>query len=303
MALRGQQPKVEDKRLKALLYGPAGSGKTFACTQLQKVYLIDTERGAQNDEYVANLQQNGGAYLFLTTFDELVAEVKELMVNEHPYLTLGIDPLTVIYNDMIDSNIKRLAAAERLDEDDAKVTAYGRPKQGPDRKMKHLLQLLTKLDMNVVITSHAKPKYEKIGGEFKETGSTYDCYSKLEYLFDLVLELQKRGKDRYAVVKKTRIAGFPESESFKWSYDELATRYGREQLERQAQIVLASPEQLARMRELLDMKLVPHATVDQWLAKGEAESIEEMRAEHIAKCINYLEVQLKKVSEHNAVSA
>lgn len=296
MALKGKPPTVEDKRLKLLLYSPAGGGKSYACTQMKKVYFIDTERGAQNDEYVANITQSGGAYLFLTTFDELLAEVKELMRAEHDYLTLVIDPLTVVYNDMIENQIKRLAEKERKDEDDAAVTAYGRPKQVPDRKMKHLLSLLTKLDMNVIITSHAKPKYDKIGDQFKEVGITYDCYSKLEYLFDLVLELQKRGKERYAVVRKTRLAGFPDSEAFKFSYDEIAERYGRAQLERQSHVIeFATPEQIERMNELAGLMLVPRATLDAWLEKAQADTWADMTTGTIAKCINYLETQKQKV--------
>lgn len=295
MTLRGKPPVAEDKRLKALLYGPAGSGKTYACSQLHKVYLIDTERGAQNDEYVANIQRSGGAYLFITTFDELLAEVKALMTVEHEYLTLVIDPLTIIYNDMIASHTAKLAASERKEEDDPAITAYGRCKQIPDKKMKHLCMLLTKLDMNVIITSHAKAKYEKVGDSFKEVGYTFDCYAKLDYLFDLVLELQKRGKDRYAVVRKTRLAGFPDGESFKFSYDEVADRYGRNQLERQSRAIqFATAEQVARMNELAGMLIVPKDTLAVWLEKAQAESWSEMTTETIAKCITCLETKQKE---------
>lgn len=302
MTLRGKPPVAGNKRLKALLYSQAGGGKTYACSQLHKVYFIDAERGAENDEYVNNILQAGGAYLFLTTFEELLAEVKALMTVQHDYLTLVIDPLTIIYNDMIASHTAKLAANEKKEEDDPTITSFGRCKQIPDKKMKHLLMLLTKLDMNVVITSHAKPKYEKAGDAFKEVGFTFDCYSKLEYLFDLVLELQKRGKDRYAVVKKTRIAGFPDGEAFKFSYDELADRYGRQQLERRSKAIeFATPEQLQRFRELTDMLIVPWATIDGWLEKAQAASWEEVSTDVIAKCISYLETQEQKLEKNHAV--
>lgn len=54
--------------------------------------------------------------------------------------------------------------------------------------MKHLLDLLIRLDMNVIITAHAKNEY---GDGMKVIGETYDCYKKLDYLFDLVIQIQK----------------------------------------------------------------------------------------------------------------
>lgn len=281
MALRGKKPSSVQKRLKALFFGPAGVGKTTAAIQFPRPYLIDTERGAENDQYVSLLEKAGGMYFHTADFDEMTSEITTLMTERHNFLTVIIDPLTVPYAAELDKEAKRLA-----NKDDPAGTAFGRNKQVPDRKVKHLLNLLLRLDMNVIITSHAK-------GEWKNgqpTGvDTFDCYAKLDYLFDLAICLQKRGKERVGIVRKTRCAGFEDGEVFPFSYDEIANRYGREVLERRAEAeTLATPAQVAEITRLVDLLKVPEKTTDQWLDKAMAETWAEMPADAIAKCIAHL---------------
>src|SRR5438445_393207 len=147
MSLRGKKPELIQKRLKVLFYGPAGVGKTIAAIQFPTPYLIDTEKGAENKQYVKLLDQSGGAYFF-----------------------------------------------------------------------------------------------------------TFDCYDKLDYLFDLIFEIQKRGSNRIAIIKKTRIEGFPESENFPFSYDEIAIRYGKEILERDSIAQkLATPTQIQELKHFIEL--------------------------------------------------
>jgi hypothetical protein len=281
MALKGKKPSAVKKRLKALFFGSAGVGKTTAAIQFPKPYLIDTERGAENDQYVRALEASGGVYFHTTDFDEMTQEITALMTERHSFCTVIIDPLTVPYMAELDKEAKRLA-----NKDDPSGTAFGRNKQVPDRKVKHLLNLLLRLDMNVIITSHAK-------GEWKNgqpTGTdTFDCYARLDYLFDLVFQIQKRGKERVGIVRKTRCQGFEEGEVFPFSYDEIAGKYGREELERGAKAEsLASAEQVAEITRLVDLLKVPSETTDKWLEKAMADSWAEMPADAISKCISSL---------------
>lgn len=285
MALRGVKPKTVQKRLKALFFGAAGVGKTRAAIQFPRPYLIDTERGAENEQYVAALEEVGGLYFHTTDFDEMVREVVTLLTEKHEMLTVIIDPLTVPYMEELDKEARRLAT-----KDDPAGTAFGRHKQVPDRKVKHLLNLLLRLDMNVIITSHAK-------GEWKNgqpTGvDTFDCYAKLDYLFDLVFQIQKRGKERVGITKKTRCAQFEEGEVFPFSYEEIAGRYGRPVLERGAvSETLATPEQVTEIKRIVELLKVPSETTEKWLDKAMAESWEEMPTDAIQKCITHLNNQV-----------
>lgn len=282
MALRGVKPTKIEKRLKALFYGPAGVGKTMTAIQFPKPYLIDTERGAENEQYVAALTKAGGVHFPCTDPDDLIREVTALLSEKHPYQTVIIDPLTVIYDRLVEQGI-----AEKGEE-------FGRYKTVSDRKVKHLLALLTRLDMNVIITSHAKARWVRSkDAQGKDTatqdGITFDCYPKLDYLFDLAFEVQRRGQELVGAVRKTRIEAFPLGEIMPFNYAEIAARYGKGILERDAEpVALATPDQAAELSRLLDARKDGETLRDKMLAKAGAETIEEMAAEAAQKMIDHL---------------
>lgn len=284
MALRAKKPEAIQKRLKALFYGGAGVGKTTAAIQFPSPYLIDTEKGAENTQYANLLKKSGGVVFQTTDFDELVNEVKALLTEKHDYRTLIVDPLTTLYNDLLDKSAIKNG------------TDFGRHYNEANKRIKHLLNLLLRLDMNVIITSHAKNEY---GQNMSVLGQTFDCYKKLDYLFDLVFEIQKRGKDqRVGIIKKSRIESFPDAETFPFSYEEIAQRYGKDVLERDAIAeVLASKEQVARLRELIELYKEPEEVVQKWLDKANAESFEEFNSEIISKLIVHMENKSKPKGE------
>jgi hypothetical protein len=274
MALRGKKPETVQKRLKALFYGEAGAGKTTAAIQFPRPYLIDTEKGATNDQYGKLITDRGGAILAENDFTEIVKEVTSLLSEEHNYQTLIIDPITTVYDDLIEKS-------------EAKVgTEFGRHYGEAKKQWKRLANLLMRLDMNVIITSHQKNLY---GDNLKVLGKTFDGPKGLDYLFDLVFEISKRGSERVGVVRKTRVESFPEGDVFPFSYAEVAARYGRDVLERNAvAVTLASPEQIKALSELLDSRKDGADLLDKWLTKAEADSPAEMTADSINKCIAYL---------------
>lgn len=289
MALRGIKPQAIEKRLKALFYGAAGVGKTTAAINFPVPYLIDTEKGAENDQYTKILDRVGGAVFQTMDFDELLVEVKSLLVEEHGFKTLIIDPLTTLYNDLLDKSAIFLKNTSK--EKDATGTEFGRHYGEANKKMKHLLNLLLRLDMNVIITSHAKNEY---AGNMTVIGSTFDCYKKLDYMFDLVFEIQKRGKERIGIVRKTRIESFVDSEQFPFSYDSIAEKYGRSILEKDAIAQkLATREQVLGIKRLIDLLKIPEETVQKWLDKDGAETIEEMSFDYSTKCLNALTAKMK----------
>lgn len=283
MALRGIKPEAIQKRLKALFYGTAGVGKTTAAISFPRPYLIDTEKGAENDQYTKLMQKAGGAVFQTSDFDELMKEVKALLTEKHEYKTLIIDPLTTLYNDLLDKSAIKNG------------TDFGKHYNEANKRIKHLLNLLLRLDMNVIITSHAKNEY---GQNMSVLGQTFDCYKKLDYLFDLVFEIQKRGKERIGLIKKSRIETFPDGETFPFSYNEIALRYGKDILERDAVAErLASKEQIGRLKMLIELYKEPQETIQKWLDKANAESFDEMNESIISKLIVYMENKSKAQGE------
>jgi hypothetical protein len=293
MALRGKKPTAIEKRLKALMFGPAGSGKTTAAIQFPRPYLIDTERGAENRQYVELLEKAGGAYFGTADFEEMLTEVTSLLSEKHPYRTVIIDPITVVYNDLLNKSAAEIKRTAK--EKDATGTEFGRHYALADSKMRHLLNLLLRLDMNVIITCHAKTLY---GENLTKLGETFDGYKKLDYLFDLVIEIQKRGVSRVGVIRKTRIETLPENMEIKpWDYGSIADLYGRAILERDAMPeVLASPDQVAQLTHLIEVLKLPEDTVTKWLDKANAATLSELPADAAAKCIDHCKKQIEKAA-------
>lgn len=287
MALRAVKPSTVKKRLKFFAFGAAGAGKTWSAIRFPSSYFIDCEAGAVNEQYVAALEKAGGVYFPTNDLEEIITEVRHLLTEKHPYRTLVIDPVTTAYNNAVDASARELARKAGGDSDG---TEFGRHKLGPDRAMKRLMALCTQLDMNVVMTAHSKGKWEKVGDKVEQVGNTFDAYQKADYLFDLVLEIQARGRDdRVAIVRKSRIEAFPLGDVFTFSYEELSHRYGREVLERKAGAVeLASPDQVARIRHLVDVLKIEPELVDKWNTKANTDQFEEYPRELAAKVLDGL---------------
>lgn len=278
MGLRGIKPEYIEKRLKALFYGQEGSGKTTACIQFPTPYLIDCEKGSEQKQYIDLLNKSGGAIFRTYDFDDLIHEIRSLMTEKHHYKTLVIDPLTIVYEDLLYKSEQKVGSD------------FGRHYGEANKSMNHLMNLLLRLDMNVIVTSHEKKVY---GDNMKVLSNTYDCYKKLGYLFDLVFEIQKRGRDRVAVVKKSRIKSIEEMETFKFSYEEIAEKYGREILEKDCvEQILASSDQISDLKRLIDLLKISDETVQKLLDKCNSNSFEEMPYDCIQKFIDHLKQKI-----------
>jgi hypothetical protein len=276
MALRARKPEAVTKRLKLFMFGPAGVGKTTAAIQFPNSYIIDCEKGTEN--YDKLITASGSAVFQTTDIHEVIAEVKALLTEPHDYRTLVIDPITTVYNDLLDKCEQKVGAD------------FGRHYGAANKEMKRLANLIMALDMNVVVTAHAKTEY---GQNLAKIGYTFDGWKQLDYWFDLVIELGKKGKKRYGKVTKTRLESFPDEDTFEWSYEAISKRYSIDILEREAQTIkLAAADQIRELKDLLSIVRLPEGTTDKWFAKAGVDAWEDMSAETIAKCIDFVKGRL-----------
>lgn len=287
MALRGKKPQEIKKRLKAFFYGAAKVGKTTAAIQFPKPYVIDTEKGAENKRYVDLIDKQEGAIFQCFDFEDLLKEVKSLMVEDHPYKTLVIDPITTIYESLLDQSASKI----RNEEKGKDGTEFGRHYGEANKQMKRLMNLLMRIDMNVIVTAHAKNEY---GDNLVVLGQTFDGYKKLDYLFDLILQIQKNGKKRVALVKGTRLEGFEEGEVFEFNYEAISNKYSKEILEKETEKnKLATPEQIQEVKKLILILKTPQTVIDKWLTKTRSASLDEMDEIAIQKIIEHLNKQIE----------
>jgi hypothetical protein len=283
--LRAKRPEAVNKRLKLFMFGPAGVGKTTAAIQFPNSYIIDCEKGTEN--YDKLITESGSVVFQTTDIYDVVQEVKALLTVKHDYRTLVIDPITPIYNDLLEKAELKVG------------TDFGRHYGEANKVMKRLANLIMALDMNVVVTAHSKKEY---GSNLAVLGQTFDGWRQLDYWFDLVVELGKqKGKKRMAKVVKTRVDSFPDEDVFEWSYDAIRNRYDITMLEKEATAVqLAAPEQVREIKELLAIVRLPEGTTDKWFAKAGVDVWEDMPAEALAKCIEYVK---NRLPNNNVASA
>lgn len=278
--LRARKPEAVKKRLKLFMFGPAGVGKTTAAIQFPNSYIIDGERGTEN--YDKLITASGSAVFQTTDVREVIAELRGLLTEKHAFRTLVIDPITPIFNDL-------------LDKCEAQVgDAHGRHYGAANKTMRRMANLIMNLDMNVIVTAHAKAEY---GENLRKIGYTFDGWKQLDYWFDLVVELGKKGKKRMGQVKKTRIETFPDEDVFEWSYDAIKRRYDAAMLEREAATVaLATDEQVREIKELINIVRLPEGTVDKWFAAAQVSEWVDMPADTLAKCIDYVKNRIPAVA-------
>ena len=292
MALRAKKPEAQEDRLKLLLFSDAGIGKTTAAVEMPRTYFIDTEKGANKKQYTDAIIKNNGVYFGVDQGagdpEEVLKEIEALSKTKHEYRTLVLDSFTTLFE------AKQEEGAAKVGTDFGKHTDYA------NRWAKKLFRMLTLLDMNIVITSHAKDTWDK--GERGE--QTADGFKKQRYLFDLVLKLERRpnGK-RFAIVDKTRYAEFPDRDSFEWSYAELERRWGQARLDRvSTPVALATPEQVATLTRMIEALNIPEETTAKWLKAAEAESWNDLTSDSIIKAIAYCQGQIDKAAPKEAVA-
>lgn len=277
--LKAVAPKsAEPSKPKILIFGKPGVGKTWASLDFPACYYIDTEGGANLSHYTDKLAKANGVYFGVDegsqSFANVIEQIKALATEDHPYKTVIIDSISKIFNNEI------AAEAERLGDKDA----FGASKKPAVALTRRLISWIDRLDMNVILIAHEKP----VWANDKQIGVTYDAWDKLEYELHLNLNIVKQGESRKAIVKKSRLLGFPDSSNFDWSYQKFAELYGRDIIERQGKrIELATPEQIGEIQKLLEVVKLSESTQDKWISENR-ESLAEIEKEKAEKIITHL---------------
>jgi hypothetical protein len=281
MALRGKKPEViKDQKPKVLLYGAPNAGKTKFTLEIPNNYFFDHEGGAVRPQYRQALLDAGATYFGKEEgsqdFSTVLEEVKALATEKHNFKAATFDSYSKLYNMSIAASEAKGVSSE-----------FAKSKQDATRATRQLQLWLERVDMAVFLICHSKEKW--VGGQV--VGHTFDGYAKLEYDLDLVLEVSRVNKVTRATVKKTRISGFPEGESFDLTWAEFAKRSG-DVINRKAEaFVLATPEQVSELKALMDTIKTPEGWEDKALAKEGVTSWDEMASERIQAAIDVLKTK------------
>lgn len=204
---------LEDVNLKILVWGEAGSGKSRFALSAPAPLVIDLE---------------GSARLYANEFDFWKAEVdktnpqagnpgsltinllKEILEGKYQdRKTLIVDPVTDLldciedvsakkYEEMIGKKVTELNAVQKT-----KWYAYRR------ETARNILNQLKDIPMNLILVARAKNLWDTKDGKMQPVGLTYDALDIVEYLMDIVIQLEKNGDETRAIVKKSRLGNLP----------------------------------------------------------------------------------------------
>jgi hypothetical protein len=177
------------RKVKVLLVGPAGSGKTTAALTFPRCAVIDTEGGT--DLYAGRPGFAPFDVLRVKTLAELEQALNFLKSGKHDYETVVIDSMTVLYE------VKREALARASKSGEMSYREWGKLNNG----MEALDNTLTDLDMHVVIVARESTEYEGTGDSLRKIGTKPDAHKSLIYNVDFVIQMLDNRTGR---VKKSR---------------------------------------------------------------------------------------------------
>lgn len=289
--LKAKQPALtQPGHTKGMIYAASGVGKTWFALSFPTPYYIDTEGGADLRHYQERLKQANGVYLGPSegtlNFEFVLDQIQALATEKHQYKTLVIDSITKLYHSEIANK------AESLGDKDV----FGASKKPAIALMRRLVNWVDRLDMNVWFVAHETSEWgvDAKTGQRQEIGKIGDCWEKLIFELDLTLQALKQGPKRIAVVKKSRLLGFPEGERFELDYNEFATRYGKDFIEAEAKpIVLATPEQVTEIERLLSIVRIEPTVIEKWKTAASAETFAEFTEGQAAGVITHLNKLIK----------
>lgn len=286
MALRAVKPVVKQPRLKTLIYAGEGSGKTHFCCSFPDAYYIDTEGLGDYSHFVEMIRGNNSDLVYLTELSEIIKEVTELLSTKHNYKTLVIDSISFPYGWLSQIEADRLGKKNPLTEG----TEYGANLAKAKRLTFHLGILLSRLDMNVIVTAHEKSKF----AENKEIGKVYDITDKMAYSLGSVWNLKVMGASRRLFINKSRYKDMKIGESldFDDGYNTIKNIFGEEIFKRESKAEeLATKEQVALFKHLVAILNISEERVNKLLTTANALTINEMNKDVIQTVIDKLQQQ------------
>lgn len=293
MVLRAKKPELKSNRLRCLIYGEANAGKSHFCCSFPKTYYIDTEGLTEYKKYVKMLNKNESPVVELSEIDEIIKEVTQLLTSKHDYSTLVIDSLTNIYIQACDAEAERLA--KKSSSKDAEGTEFQAHLNKPKRKIMRLANLLSRLDMNVLVTCHAKLKYE----HGKEVGQQEDMYDKLKYILGSSVNIFVIAGKRKGRFTKSRYEELPEGEMFDISYEYFEEKFGRDNfLKNATPSELITLEQLVELKKLFFTFKIVEESINRGIAICKATRLEDIPKDKAQLWIDSL---YKKSEQNNVV--
>lgn len=187
------------QRLKLLIYGATGTGKTLTGLSFGRALVSDLEDGASIYEDAFDFTAlDPTAFGGPETNDWLRLSATADYLLAHPEITSGfeawlIDPFTVADEALRDLWTSRFLARREGGRGGHKIDFYDwQPADWRYYKadLKAFFRKIAKLPLHVICTAREKPLYAE-GSLMKKIGETFDAERNLPYYFDVTVRLRK----------------------------------------------------------------------------------------------------------------
>ena len=216
------KPSARIWRPNILIFGASGTGKTRTWLDLVRLtgaraMCMDTHHGT--DAWGANAAYHKGwDVVHSSSPDELEEQIDHYLAVPSGYTMFVVDDISVAYTELQDRADDELRPLrQRKDSNVGRFGSVMDPGSWSQvKRMAHVsLNKLTHLDMARVVVARSKPHYtaSSAGGKLalERKGMTWSGDKDMEYSFDLVIQLEKYGDRRVAVIEKAR--GMPDMPS------------------------------------------------------------------------------------------
>lgn len=214
MAL-AKKATLNDANIKVLVWGESGSGKSRFSLSAPNPIVIDLEGSTrlyanEFDFYKAEVNKN------IEQASNPASLVKNIVneINQEEYpdrKTLVVDPLT----DLLDYLEQYCAESyeKQIGKKITELNAVQKTKWYAYRKeiARKFLNMLKNVNMNLILVARSKNMWDTKDGKLQPVGQTYDCLEIVEYLMDIVINLEKTKEGTVAKVKKSRLANLPDT--------------------------------------------------------------------------------------------
>ncbi len=223
---RFKKAEESEIRLKALIYGPAGCGKTVTALQFPSPFVIDGEKGTMlyGKDFSFEVDDT-------SNINHLMEDINELIDNPGMAKTLVVDPITVFMDNLLIDFSKKLKLKKGNPDYELQPADHAPLKQ----RRKEIIQRMLSLDLNLVCTARIKQKYRQDGKNFMiPDGFEPDVPKEIPYMFDTIIriDVMPDGKTRMAYCEKDRTNTLPQE--FEFTYDAMMGYLGLANLDRPA---------------------------------------------------------------------
>ena len=275
-----------------LIEGESGAGKSLFGACLKNAVLYDVDLGGGLAEHEERIKKNGSERVELSSYGEILADIKQRLRAGKLKETIFIDHVTGLHQESL------LRNNPNQDSD------YGRSGNKATYEWRAIREFCRTFDCNLFVVAHMKAEYEKD----KQIGKIADGAKNIEGDMHIVLRLENlkndKGRKRYPatahVIKWRRDPDDergPVPDSFKFTLEEFEKIHARNYKRERQKVDLAKPESIEALNKVLALMApeVAEGMKKDWFKAAGVESLDFLSEIQIVKCIDFVQKKIQGV--------